>query len=860
MSTKATKGVIPMLGLGLVIIGAAFIFALLQANAPNTTIPIFTPDMTLDATIPRFTSEQEIIATFTQAQQSGLGQYAIRDNVLTPASASIGESKSDASGGASATPAPAYSNTNVQVQGVDEADIVKTDGKYIYAFYKNKLVITLAYPAEDARVVKTLNLDTITPSQLFINGNKLVLFGTSYTYNDVYTQNKIAAPGWEGGYIYSPYWSYSKSIVNMYDISNPSNPKLEKELAFAGNYVSSRMVGNNVYFVMQTYPDYQILNSETKNASESIIPPYFEDGVEKPLAAPTDIGYLRPIYAQSFVTIASLNVGTKELNKETIVGSAETVYASQENLYLAHTQYNYYYSILKPLIAQREGDTVVTTTGTTKVGIDAGTANTVPPLPNPQDNTPKTIIHKFALKSGDVEYLGKATALGHVLNQFSMDEYAGNFRIATTVNEQWNPQTNTNTKSMNSVYVFNEEMKQVGALEDLAPGERIYSARFMGERAYLVTFRQIDPLFVLDLSNPADPKVLGKLKIPGYSNYLHPIDDTHIIGVGKDTETSKSGDFAYYLGMKLAIFDVSDVENPVQMHSLIIGDRGTDSFALQDHHAFLYDKEKELLVLPIYLHEISDAQKDQITKGIGDWRDWPAYGEPTFQGAFVYNVTLEDGFKERGRITHIDDEIDLKSGYYLDWQYQVKRSLFIGNVLYTISDKMIKANDLTDLHEIKAIPYVVIPSNLKIVSRVEGSFCAGPCGYQEVELTKTKIKQTTFTGGELGYLNSYENPAYSQYDDVVENLDWTAFKALDDTLGCPGCADESVETITITDETTTKTIRMEAGMKVKEIQPFLNAIRNYTGLGGVYYGGGYVDGGVGIAVPETSASPPKVIE
>lgn len=830
------NGSIPIAGIGLAIIGAALLFALVQTNP--TTNSIFTPNDTLDPkVIPHFSSEAEIVSAFMQAQQSGSGQYAVRGSMLP----TMAESKAnDASGGSSTgTPSPSYSNTNVQVQGVDEADIVKTDGKYIYAFYKNKLIITLAYPSDEARVVKTLNLDMITPSQMFVNGDKLVLFGTKYEQREYPYDTKMAAPGF-GGYIYPPYWNYSKSIVNVYDISDKENPTLEKELAFTGSYVSSRMIGNDVYFVMQAYPDYQILDSENNDRTDSIIPPYVEDGVEKPLAVPTDIGYLRPIYAQSFVTIGSLNVDTLSFNKETIVGSAETVYASEDNLYLAHTQWNYYYGPVMPFATVREGDTTVSTASTTTPVDDDAPDTTVPVA---QDNTTKTIIHKFSLNDGRVEYEGKGTVAGRVLNQFSMDEHKGFFRIATTTDAEWDNtpwpmgggQPEPIVQQANHVFIFDEDMEQVGALEDLAPSERIYSARFMGDRAYLVTFRQIDPLFVLDLSDATNPKVLGKLKIPGYSDYLHPIDETHIIGVGKDTETSKSGDFAYYLGMKLAIFDVSDVENPVQMHSLIIGDRGTDSFALQDHHAFLFDAEKNLLVLPIYLHEISDDQKSNIEQGIGDWRDWPAYGEPVFQGAFVYNVTLADGFEERGRITHVDEEMDLKSGYYYDWQYQVKRSLFIGDVLYTISDKIIKANALSDLHEIKTINFVNVPKNLKIISRVEGSFCAGPCGYQEVELTKTKIRQTNFTGGEPGYTNTYENPAYSQYDDVVENLDWPAFQNLEETFGCPGCADGQIETITITDGTTSKTIRLEAGMEVTEIQPFLNAIRVYTGLGGIYY-------------------------
>ena len=303
---------------------------------------------------------------------------------------------------------------------------------------------------------------------------------------------------------------------------------------------------------------------------------------------------------------------------------------------------------------------------------------------------------------------------GHVLNQFSMDEFEGNFRIATTVGEVWRGPS-IGEKSKNNLYVLDEEMNTIGKLEDLAPGEKIYSARFMGARAYMVTFKKVDPLFVIDVSEPTNPKVLGKLKIPGYSDYLHPIDETHIIGVGKDTIESGYGDFAWYQGMKMAIFDVSDVANPKEMHKIVIGDRGTDSYALQDHKAFLYDKEKELLVLPIMLSEIpEELKKNPEEQATGQTitsptivrpDNFPSYGEPVFQGAFVYKVTLENGFEERGRITHISEDEELKRGYYYGDEYSVKRALFIGNVLYTLSDKMLKANDLQSLEDLKEFEF-----------------------------------------------------------------------------------------------------------------------------------------------------------
>ncbi|MEK6821085.1 MAG: beta-propeller domain-containing protein, partial [archaeon] len=397
----------------------------------------------------------------------------------------------------------------------------------------------------------------------------------------------------------------------------------------------------------------------------------------------------------------------------------------------------------------------------------------------------------------------------------------------------------------NGVYVLNDDMETVGVLDDLAPGETIYSARFMGERAYLVTFKQVDPLFVIDLSDPTDPTVLGKLKIPGYSNYLHPLDETHLIGIGKDAVVSKD-EIAYTLGMKLSLFDVSDVENPIELHSVSIGARGTDSYALQDPKAFLFDAEKELMVLPIYLYEENPVEDPY--QG-----DWPAYGIPSYQGAFVYHVSVEDGFVERGKITHISKEVDLKSGYYYDYDYQVKRSLFIDNVLYTISNKIIKAHDLDSLDEVAVVPLVNIPKGLTVKSRVEGVFCVDTCGYTEVVITEKKISTKSYSGGKDGFLNSSEYAAGTQYEDLVESLDLDAFFALEETLGCPGCADGSIETITVSDGKKSHTVRMEAGMEVEGFANFLNTLRGY---GGGYY---YYDTPLvkGIGVSEGAATPPS---
>jgi uncharacterized secreted protein with C-terminal beta-propeller domain len=310
-----------------------------------------------------------------------------------------------------------------------------------------------------------------------------------------------------------------------------------------------------------------------------------------------------------------------------------------------------------------------------------------------------TTIHKIQVNNGEISYISKVSVPGRILNQFSMDEHNNFFRIATTVGSSWD-QTN---KSKNNIYILNENLEQISSIEGIAEGEQIYSSRFMGDKAYLVTFRNTDPLFTIDLSDPYNPRILGYLKIPGYSNYLHPYDDTHIIGIGKDTIESDNPDFAWYQGLKIAIFNVSDFENPKEIDNITIGDRGTDSPALYDHKAFLFDKDKELLVIPVSLCEINEETKNQYNEYPGS-----EYGEFTFQGAYVFKINLE-GIEYRGNITHVSDDEKQENQYWYYWDQAssyISRSLFIEDNLYTISEKMVKINSLDDLTELKAIELV----------------------------------------------------------------------------------------------------------------------------------------------------------
>ena len=611
-----------------------------------------------------------LVSAFEEADDSGYYGYGGGLRLFESAQKSVAPESADSSLGlgSGASDTPEYSETNIQVEGVDEADFVKTDGNYIYMVYDNKLTIAQAYPASEAKVVSQITFDEITPQEIFIHKNTLLIFGYAYDLLDiVYSEesSKKTAEDW------LPRAAYSFTTIETWNILDKENPEKIRSIEIEGDYLTSRKIGEDVYFVINTYP-YDYLFEEVDD--DNVVPLYRDrqkSALDKttaftPMARCADVSYYPEIEPTQFVTVGSISMKDHdaEITKKIIAGQGENAYASTENLYLAEEKYPTY-------------------SGWWVFG-------------EYEDEEEKTIIHKFSLNKGKIKYQGNADVPGTILNQFSMDEYDDHFRIATTRGHV--ARTADQATSSNNIYIYDEDLEQTGALEDLAPGEKIYSARFMGKRGYLVTFKKVDPLFAIDLSDHTNPTVLGKLKIPGYSDYLHPYDDSHLIGVGKETEEAETGDFAWYQGVKMAIFDVTDVSKPKELHKLVIGDRGTDSYALNDHKAFLFDRNKNLLVVPILLAELTPEQKAEEYTG-------SSYGDYVYQGAFVYDLTLENGFQEKGRITHHDsDELFKKSGYYYYGDdYSVMRSLYIGDVLYTISGQKIKLNALADLADLASL-------------------------------------------------------------------------------------------------------------------------------------------------------------
>lgn len=530
-----------------------------------------------------------------------------------------------------------FSDTNNQVQGVDEADIVKTDGKHIFQAEDNEIRIIKAVPGEEMKLLSRLPYGPeFMPDQLFLHGGQLVVIGYHYD-NSARPYDGIAKDS-----AVLPMMQSTKAFV--YNVENPGKPVQVREVELEGGYVSARKVDNLVYLVTQHHPDYWLLE---ENDQIDIRPKYSDTASKsvRQMISYDNIRYFPGSKEPNYMMIAAFDLDQpgKEAAITTYLGSGEQLYMSKESLYLAI-----------PNWAERpQGDWSAMT-------------------------APDTNIHKFSVKGMKVELQGSALVQGTVLNQFSMDEYKGHFRVVTTKGYAWDD----SKPSSNALYILDENLKPTGKIESLARGERIYSSRFMEDRIYMVTFKETDPLFVIEASDPANPKVLGELKIPGFSNYLHPYDENHLIGFGHDTKISTEkgvGAQPRILtnGVKISLFDVSDMKNPKEKFTEIIGGRGTYSPLNYDHKALLFNRNKNLFAFPISVYRNNKKNEyEEIFE---------------YQGAYVYNVDTENGFTLKSKITHITGE---QMPFYEEYESGIHRLLYIGDTLYALSPNKITSHDL----------------------------------------------------------------------------------------------------------------------------------------------------------------------
>ena len=430
--------------------------------------------------------------------------------------------------------------------------------------------------------------------------------------------------------IMTPRYYEDRTDVLIYNIENIEKPVLEKEYLFDGNYLSGRAIDDKLYLISTRY-----LNYRYDDIQEPDVPlPYYTDVLtnSKHEFGYDEIRYFPGYIDSRYMYTVGIDLGDKSSTPDVDVylGGSDTIYVSKDNMYAAIADYSYDSTASKA------------------------------ELYSPAYST-GTVVYKFKLNNGNVDVVSQGSVPGTIINQFSMDEHEGKFRIATTSGEAWQD------TSRNNLYILDSNLKTIGKLEDLAAGERIYSTRFAGDRVYMVTYRQVDPLFVIDTSNPEKPTVKGMLKIPGYSTYLHMIDENHILGFGYDTQENSSGGIVNG-GMKLSMFDVTDPGKPKETHTETIGKAGTYSEVLYNHKALMFSTGGGLMAFPVSVS--GDNYKTE------------------FSGAYVYNVDNES-FSLRNRISHETEEVGTHG-------YQVKRVILINGNLYSFSDNKMQVHSIED--------------------------------------------------------------------------------------------------------------------------------------------------------------------
>ncbi len=595
-----------------------------------------------------------------------------------------------------------YSTTNTQEVGVDEADFIKNDGNYIYMIAGTEFLIIDAWPAPMSEIIARVELEGM-PRRLYVYEDHAVVYADVMSSSDS-AGDDCYYDDYGGGRVCGA--SRQGTRMSIFDITDREHPRLERELELSGLYVNSRRIDDAVHTVM-TYPEIRfpdiqywpdgvdpcggtertmlwiafadliVRNEEVINSTplEDWVPSltdttYDEAGV--PTSSTDLLGECRGFYealgssGRSFLSVMSFDLldDDEEVNVTSIIGDQGVVYASRSALYVASRQY-----------ASSDGGWFFDSAD------EIGEATT---------------IHRFTfdLDEPSTTYDSSGVVPGRVLNQFSMGEHRGFLRMATTLGHLPSPDCS------NNVYVLEpvgSTLEIVGEITGIAPTEDIRSARFVGDRGFIVTFKKTDPLFALDLSDPDNPYIAGELHIPGYSTYMHMMDADHLLTIGFDAQ--EEGSFAWFQGVQLQIFDVSDMTTPVRTHLEIIGTRGTTSEATANHLAFNYFAPLELLAIPM---AICEGGHD------GSYGD-----EMTFNGLLVFDVTVEEGFGEHGRVSHGEPPEGYSCGnWWTNANSHVKRSVIMDDFVFSIAaDQMIVSN-LNDLSSsVVQIELPVVPDN-----------------------------------------------------------------------------------------------------------------------------------------------------
>ncbi len=558
-----------------------------------------------------------------------------------------------------------FTGTNVQEQGVDETDFVKSDGDYLYLLTGGQFLIFAAWPAADTTELSRTAVAG-NPIGLFVRGDVAAVLTQSWQY-------EVA-----DGFVPR---SSARVDVTLFDLTDRTAPALLRALSLEGSFNAGRLVDSRMHLVLQTNldlynpvplpmpvaggaPATALRATGDVTGIDTLIPGYADTlfggagpaTVTGTLCACED--FYRPAIPNGtgIVTLVSLDLAdpTAALHSVALASNSGIVYGSGESIFLATRNDDYWF--WWTLDADAE----------------------------PQEPEATTVVHRFSL-GAEPAYQASGEVPGWVLNAYSMSEYQGTLRIATTDSNWWQGE-----EPDNAVYLLQQEgdrLRQVGALTDLGkPGESIYAVRFLGPRGYVVTFRQIDPLYALDLSDPTNPAKDGELEVPGVSTYLHPVGDTHLIAVGQRTNP---------WGVDLSLFDVSDPGAPELVDREFLGE-GSSSEAQYEPKAFTYFDAAGILAIPAVSWNALPTDDAFADNGV-------------FAGAYVYDVDTEidpdtgtvPGFTRRGAVEHTRFYAGADAGL---WYYPepIRRSFFIGDegespYLYTVSRRGLKVIGLDDL-------------------------------------------------------------------------------------------------------------------------------------------------------------------
>jgi len=651
-----------------------------------------TGDGTGSAALKTFQSEDELKQYFASVARNDLGQATDSPDAGGLPVFENGDDRGDAAlGGEGAAPVdgdssapqsdgstdPGFSDTTTQEEGVQEADVVKNDSTYLYVLTAGHLRIVQAAPGEQMEEVAAIELGGWgqelykLPADADVATQIVAITQTDnwYGYGGVGIDIDVAAA--QGDIMIGlPWFSSPETLVTVLDVSDHANPVVLSKATFDGSLGSSRMIDNRLYLALFNYPDYYggFRFDEVEQVDlTSLMPDYTVELADGTTSA-GDLLNWDTIYRPSdpnglgLTSIVTMDVtNPTALTAVGVMAYPGNLYASPQAIYLTDTNYNY-------------------STG---------------------DWRETTSIYKFTIGETGVSLAAAGSVSGRVLNQYSMSEYAGYLRVATTTGPSW--RFEDEQRSTNSVYVLahqGDALTVIGSVQNLAPGEEIKSARFLGTRGFVVTFERMDPLFTFDLSNPANPVKVGEWHGPGFSTFIMPLGETHLLTIGESVDAE--GDWVRSNGVQLSVFDVTDFAAPQLVHQRIIGSYGTWSECLYNPKALTYFAARNLMAVPItdwgWEGDVDGGEgTDSAGPNPGDTGPpAPETGSGTagasqaepaltggFDGVYVYRVTAETGFEYLGRMTTRTEEMTEWWWYYSSFT----RGVFLGDNVYIINER-----------------------------------------------------------------------------------------------------------------------------------------------------------------------------